>query len=104
MTRLWCTPGTLIDFDLPSRSERQLTHLNACRRYADELQQGEVLRYAIMTACRLAAQLLRRLVVAGTIAAEQQRQDLMAPLQILLSWLADRGADGYTLAHTLQVT
>ena len=58
-----------------------------------------MLRYANLTAYSLAALLFRRLTSAETVEAEQQRQELLAPLQLLVSWLADRGAHGYGVVN-----
>ncbi len=56
-----------------------------------------MLRHAIMTACSLAAQLMRRLISPAGFGADMPQQGLMAPLQLLLSWFADHSADGYRL-------
>ena len=54
-----------------------------------------MLRYASMTACSFAAQLLQCLVLPATLDAGYQRQELMTPLQLLLCWVADQNTLGY---------
>ena len=56
-----------------------------------------MLRYASMTACSIVAQLMQCLVVPATRDVDLQQQQLMAPLQLLLSWVADRNTLGYEL-------
>jgi len=45
---------------------------------------------------------MQSLVVPATldVGAQQQQQQLMAPLQLLLSWFADRDTLGYELKST----
>ena len=54
-----------------------------------------MLRYANMTAYSISAQLLRCLMSAASADQDLQQQDVMAPLQLLLCWFADRKVCGY---------
>ncbi len=59
-----------------------------------------MLRYASMTACSMAAQLMQCLVMPAMQDVGLQQQQLMAVLQLLLSWFADRNTLGYELKTT----